>query len=192
MKKVIMTAALLACAGVMTAQAEAQSIRGTMGVTARAGFISPADSKGRVGDYVDTNLGFVGDLGFIYGVDDNLGFEVDLSYGKFSTDSSSGYGTGTLKGMAVGMQYRFPPANPRLTPYMGLGVDVLIPDYKRANVDTVFGAHVRGGFDYFVDRNLAVNIDLKVTGGFEADVDGGGKFDTSNVTTMGGFRYFFR
>lgn len=192
MTKKVMMALSAAAAVMMVSQADAQSIRGTMGVTARAGLISPADSKGRLGDYVDTDVGFVGDLGFLYGVDDTLGFEVDLSYGKFSTDSQSGYGTGTLKGMAVGMQYRFPPANPRLTPYMGLGVDVLIPDYKRANVDTVFGAHVRGGFDYFVDRNLAFNIDLKVTGGFEADVDGGGKFDTSSVTTMAGFRYFFR
>lgn len=191
MKKTVLSAAVVALS-LAAAGAEAQSIRGTMGVTARAGLISPADSKGRVGDYVDTDVGFVGDLGFLYGVDDRLAFEVDLSYAKFSTSSGSGYGTGTLKGMAVGVQYRFPPANPSMTPYMALGVDVLIPDYRRANVDTVFGAHVRGGFDYFLDRNLAFNVDFKVTGGFEADVDGGGKFDPSSVSAMGGFRYFFR
>lgn len=190
--KTSVVAFLLAAASVGVA--EAQSIRNTMGMTARAGILSPADSKEPAGggrDFlVDSDMGIVGGIGFIYGVDDHLAFEVDINFSRFNTDSM--HGDADMKDMGVGIQYRFPPANPKLTPYMGLGLDVLIPDYERSNVDAVFGGHVRGGFDYFFDRAMAFNVDFKAIGGFQADVDKGGKFDPSSVSCMAGIRFFFR
>ena len=79
---------------------------------------------------------------------------------------------------------------------MGVGIDVLIPDIKNGDVDTVLGGHFRGGFDYFFDRAVAFNLDFKATGSIKADIDRAGvktgEFNPSNITGTAGIRVFFR
>ena len=198
MKKIVIACATALLVAGAAGSALAESIKGTMGVTGRLGVIVPADSKeaannGSGRNYlIETDPGFNGGAGFIYGMDDTLALEIGVDYSTFHTD----VGDADMKDVAVGVQYRFPPANPKLVPYMGFGLDVLIPGLKNRQVDTVLGGHFRGGFDYFFDRAIALNLDFKATGGMKADIDqlGGkiGEFNPSNITGTAGIRVFFR
>ena len=198
MKKIVIACATALLVAGAAGSALAESIKGTMGVTGRIGVIVPADSKeaannGSGRNYlIETDPGISGGVGFIYGMDDTLALEIGVDFAQFHTSE----GSADLKDLAVGVQYRFPPANPKLVPYMGVGIDVLIPDIKNGDVDTVLGGHFRGGFDYFFDRAVAFNLDFKATGGIKADIDRAGskigEFNPSNITGTAGVRVYFR
>ncbi len=200
MKKIMVTlatAALLVTAA--SGAALADSIKGTLGLTGKMGMIIPADSKStdtQTGSkfIVETDPGFILGGGIIYGFDDNAAFEMSVTHSWFNVENSND-GDATMTDMAFGLQYRFTPER-QLVPYIGAGLDILLPDMDNAKVDTTIGAHIKGGVDYFMARNVALTGELKLTGGLDADITVGGQkrgdFDPSSVSVMGGVRLYFR
>lgn len=201
MKKTILVVCLvsaLLCLVVGSASAENT---GKLGVTARLGFLAPADSD--VGPYkIETDAGFNYGGGLIYLINQNWAAEVDVThteYGSNLTDGRDG-GDFDVTNVSLGCQYRFEVGNKKLTPYVGGGLDILIADYKvpsgvRLDVDTVVGAHASGGIDYFITPQFALNAEGKAVAAPEADINdaGGhvGNFDPSSVSGMVGVRFFF-
>jgi outer membrane protein len=200
MRKILTIISITALLAVSTAQAEAQNIKGKVGVTARLGFLVPADS-----DYQDfklnTDAGFNFGGGFIYGIDKNWAAEIDIARAEFGSNRVSGANTGDFEvvDVALGGQYRFEVNHPALTPYIGAGLDILICDYSHptdsVSVDTTVGLHVSGGVDYFLTRNIALNAEGKVLVAHETDINGPsgrkGNFDPSGFSGMFGVRFFF-
>ncbi|WP_054692064.1 outer membrane beta-barrel protein [Geotalea toluenoxydans] len=99
-----------------------------------------------------------------------------------------------MNDVSMGAQYRFNDRND-VVPYLGGGLDVLIPDLDDLQVDTVLGLHLTAGVDFFVSRNLAFTAELKGLGAFDADVNRlgtkVGDYDPSNISTTVGLRLFF-
>jgi outer membrane protein len=194
MKKTVIALATALLVAVSTGAALADSIKGTLGLTGKLGMINPADSKidnpfgpGKL--LIETDPGFVFGGGVIYGFDNQAAFEMEITHAKFDFDGPDA----TLTDLAVGLQFRFTPES-KLVPYLGAGFDILMPDIDGGSVDTVLGAHVKGGVDYFIERNIALTGEVKLTGGLDADIDGpgDGKFRTSSLVATCGIRLYFR
>lgn len=186
MKRTIIACATALLVAASAGSALADSIKGTLGFTGKMGLINPADSEYN-GLVIDTDPGVQLGGGMIYGFDNNAAFEMGISHSWFDFGGTDA----NLTDLEVGLQYRFNP-DQKMVPYLGAGFDVLMPDIDGGSVDTTLGAHVKGGIDYFVQRNIAINGELKLTGGLEADIDGGGEFDPSSVALTAGVRFFFR
>ena len=197
MKRIVTTlaaAALLVAA--TTGAALADSIKGTLGLTGGLGLIVPADSKTEDSRIIDTDPGFIIGGGIIYCFDDNAAFEMGVTHSMFNSSTVGARDfDASITDLSFGLQYRFTPER-KLVPYVGAGLDILMPDVEDAKVDTVIGAHIKGGVDYFFARNIAVTGELKLTGGLESDITVAGtrvgKFDPSSVSVMGGVRVYFR
>lgn len=189
----LLSAAALLLAAAMTANAQAESIKGRLGVTARIGIINPADSEldsqyGKM--VVSTNAGFIGGGGFLFGVDDSVAVEMDVTKSSFHT---SDFGTANITDVAVGAQYRFPERQ-RVVPYVGGGLDVLINDLHNKYTNTTIGGHLSAGADLIVSREAALTAEIKAVESFHADTDSNGyhgEFDPSNVSVTFGARFFF-
>ena len=66
--------------------AMAENIKGKIGVTGKIGFIVPADSDiGPVKAKLETDAGFAGGGGFIYGIDRNIAAELDITHSSFNS-----------------------------------------------------------------------------------------------------------
>jgi outer membrane protein len=190
-------AAALACAAT---PAQAENIKGKLGITGRIGFIIPADSDlGPTKSKLESDAGFVGGGGFIYGIDRNWAAELDVTHSSFDSQfhDKSVKGNFDVINVSLGGQYRFETSQANLTPYVGAGLDILISDFDanntRFNVDTTVGVHGSGGIDYFLTKNLALNAEAKVVIAPETDISGGadGNFDPTSFSTTFGIRFFF-
>ncbi|WP_298436960.1 outer membrane beta-barrel protein [Geobacter sp.] len=201
MKKIVFLVSLMLTLAVGSGAALADSIKGRLGVTGRIGFLLPADS-----DFenfkLESDAGFLGGGGFIYGITDNLAAEIDVTRTEFGVNLVDGRGQGDfgITNISLGVQYRFLIPQPKLVPYAGGGLDILVSDYKRpsgvnANVDTVVGVHLSGGIDYFFMKQLALNAEVKGIIAPEADIhtpnEGSGNFDPSGIAGTVGIRFFF-
>jgi len=79
----------------------------------------------------------------------------------------------------------------------GGGLSILVNDYTNAHVDTVVGATLRGGIDYFITPQFALNAELKgvispsatMTDSYDPFLRG--SFDPSSISGLFGVRYFF-
>ena len=196
MKKYVLFAACAVLAGMLAGNAQADDLRGRLAVTGRVGVTNPANSEKElpgVGTLVvKTDAGFIGGGGFLFGVDDNVAMELDITRSVFHT---SGFGDANVTNLSIGGQYRFPERQ-RVVPYVGAGLDVLINDLPHNATDTVLGVHVAAGLDYLLQRQVALNFELKGVEGFNSDVKdftGGkiGEFDPSNFSATVGVRFFF-
>ncbi|BDV41178.1 outer membrane protein [Geotalea uraniireducens] len=178
----------------------ADSIKGRLGVTGRIGFYLPTDSD--YNDYkLETDAGFLGGGGLIYGITDNLAAEIEVTHTEFGANrvSDADEGDFEIVNVALGAQYRFLIPQPVLVPYAGGGLDILINDYKRPNgtnvdVDTTVGAHICGGIDYFLTKQLVLNAEMRAVIAPQVDIngpDGSGHFDPSGFAGTFGFRVFF-
>lgn len=193
-KSLLMTAiALMAMLAGSTAMAE--SLQGRFGVTGRLGLLVPADSeKNDAGRrvVVETDPGFIGGGGLIYGVDNHVALELDVTHSEFH--GKEGLGTAKVNNVSVGGQYRF-SGNQQAVPYVGVGVDILMSDLRQSDVDTVLGFHLSAGADYFLSRELALTAELKGVQAFDADITTAGAkvgdFDPSSLSATVGFRFFF-
>lgn len=181
--------------GAMADGVFADSIQNRLGVTGRLGFIIPTDSD--LNDFkINSDAGFIGGGGVIYGLDKNIALELDITHTWFGSSLPSGRNTGdfAITNIAMGGQYRFNTAD-KLTPYAGAGLDILVNDYEGADVDTVLGGHFAGGADYFITRSLAVNAELKVVLSPDADIEirgtKAGNFSPGSISGTFGVRYFF-
>lgn len=181
--------AVMLCLAAGTAMAD--SIRERLGVTGRIGFLVPSDSE-LSGLVVGTDTGFIGGGGLIYGVNDNIAAELDITHAAFDADAGLDF---DLTNITFGVQYRFlnGPIR-RLVPYAGGGLDILLNDVRGGSVDNTVGVHLSAGFDYFVQRQLAVTGEIKGILAPDADmrVRGvAGDFDPTNFSMTFGARYFF-
>lgn len=203
MQRIISLTCLALALIIGTGTAMADSIKGRLGVTGRLGFNVPAES-----DFNDrkleTDAGFIGGGGFIYGIDNNLAAEIDVTHTEFDAERVSGVDEGefSVTNISLGVQYRFIIPQPKLVPYAGGGLDILLSDHRGpigtssrdADVDTVVGVHVSGGIDYFLTKQIVLNAELKGVVAPETDIQTSreaGNFDPSSVAGTVGIRVFF-
>lgn len=195
MKKLLVLTCMAATVSLATGSAMADSIKGRVGAVLRIGFTAPSDS-----DFnnfrIKPDLGVIGGGGVIYGWNDNMAAEFDITHAAYGSDYPNGGNAGdfNVTNFSFGGQYRFTPAN-KLVPYVGAGIDILVSEYEDYDVDTTVGVHASGGVDYFLMKSLAVTGEVKAVIAPEADIKHRGSrlgnFDPSNVTTTFGVRYFF-
>jgi outer membrane protein len=207
--EVIMTKRLIMlCLAVMfiltAGTALADSIRGRLGLTGRLGFAVPADSEIN-GSNVDTDTGFNGGGGFIYGLTDNIATDLDIthaSYGSSTLVAPAPFGNSDFDttNISLGVQYRFINLTmSKLVPYAGAGLDILINSASTdgiSDVDNVVGVHVSGGVDYFILKELALTAEMKGVLAPDADIHNSvgakiGNFDPNSFSMTLGVRYFF-
>ncbi|UFS71626.1 porin family protein [Geomonas sp. RF6] len=195
MRKLFTVLACTALTVLLAGNLWAQDLQGRVAVTGRIGAMIPADGTadvpaGKV--IIDTDAGFVGGGGVLFGVNEEIAIEMDVTHASFGT---SAWGDVDLTTLAFSAQYRLPERN-QIVPYLGGGVDVLMPDISDGSADTVMGVHLAAGLDFFLNRQLAINVEVKGTEGFESDLranDGRkiGNFDPTNLSTTVGARFFF-
>ena len=192
MKKIITIACLATIVSATSGTAMADSIKGKLGVTGKIGIMVPADNNADLNDN-KTDAGLIGGAGLIYGIDDHIAVEVDLSHAAFGSDG----GDFGVTNLSFGGQYRFALADHRLVPYVGAGLDVIFSDFEANNgtnldVDTTVGVHVSGGVDYFIQKQLALTAEGKLVVAPDTDIEGNrGDFDPTSFSTTVGIRYFF-
>jgi outer membrane protein len=195
MRKFIAVACLATIVALASGTAMADGINGRLGVTGKLGFIAPSDNRS---DFLhnSTDAGFIGGGGLIYGIDDHIAAELDVTRASFGSET----GDFGLTDISLGAQYRFTPRR-QLVPFVGAGLDILPADYtpydgSTRNVDTTVGFHVKGGVDYFILRQLALTGEAKIVVAPDTDItndsgDRKGTFDPTNFSTTFGVRYFF-
>lgn len=193
-KLLVPFAAALLLAAATSGNAGAEELRGRIAVSGKIGITNPAESEldsaaGRL--VVSSDVGLIGGLGLMFGVDDNVAVEVEVSRSSYDT---SHFGEADVTDISVGAQYRFPERQ-RLVPYLGAGLDVLVNDVGNKYTNTTVGAHLSAGVDCLMNRQMALNLEIKGIESFKADVDGpngqDGDFDPSNVSVTVGVRLFF-
>lgn len=191
MKKFLVLACAAATFSLAAGSAMADSIEGRVGLTGKLGFQLPAN-----GDYGpfknSTDAGFIGGGGIIFGIDNNFAVETDITHSSFGSD----IGDFGVTNVSLGAQYRFILEQPRLVPYLGAGLDVLLIDANKGRtVDTTLGVHVSAGVDYFLLKQLALTAEAKFVLAPDTDINGPngfkGNFDPNSFTSTIGIRYFF-
>lgn len=198
MKKLIVLACLATTVSMTTGTAMADSIKGKVGLTGRIGFLNPADNNAEFRNDNKTDAGFVAGGGLIYGIDDHFAAEFEVTRTDFGSDT----GDFGVTDISFGGQYRFALQQRQLVPYIGAGVDILVSDYDenggaRSDVDTTVGAHISGGVDYFLQKNLALTAEARLVAAPDTKItdrqngNHAGDFDPSNFSTTVGIRYFF-
>lgn len=197
MKKLIVFACLVTAVSITASTAMADNIKGKLGVTGRIGFLSPADNTAEFSNN-RTDTGFIGGGGLIYGIDDHIAMELEVTRASFGSDN----GDFGVTNVSFGGQYRFALHQRQLVPYIGVGLDILATDYDerfgaRSDVDTKVGGHVSGGVDYFLQKNLALTAEAKVVVAPNARItdrkngNPAGDFDPTSFSTTVGIRFFF-
>ncbi len=201
MKKILVLTCLAASVSLSSGTAIADSIKGRVGVTGKIGLLVPGNSE--FGDRaVKTDVGFVGGGGVVYGFDDNIAAEIDVTRTEFGSDfpRTGNAGDFGITDIALGGQYRFQVTQKKLVPYVGAGFDILVSDYDARNgrthdVDTTVGIHISGGVDYFIIKQVALMAEVKALAALETDIKDSsgvqGKFDPSSISGVVGFRFFF-
>ena len=190
--------------------AMAEDIKGRFGITGQLGFTVPLDKSNFTSDFAARNgltssqlggdAGFAGGGGLIYGLTRNLAVETGVIYMPSIDYDNSGEKVLEIESIdvAVGLQLRN-NVSKDLAAYLGGGIDVLLSDVKdsfgnKGDVDTVVGGHVNVGGDYFITKDIALNLDLRGIFFPEADITGGGrtvaKYDPISFITLFGVRYF--
>jgi outer membrane protein len=194
----MMVCCLVADYAVAAGLNSSESIAGRFGVTGRLGFLVPADNNsvgtGIVIGRGNSDVGFVGGGGFIFGLTDNIASDFEITHTSFGTDTSTSFDTTNF---SLGVQYRYLNLPVRyLVPYAGIGLDILVNGANNGlDVDTVAGIHVKGGVDYFLLRQFALTSEIKGVIAPNADIKSGsgkvGEFDPDSFSMTFGVRYFF-
>lgn len=201
MKKLIAVACLATAVSLTSGTAMADSIKGRIGVTGKIGMISPADNTADNNSLYyrnRTDTGLIAGGGLIFGIDDHIALEVDATRATFGSET----GDFAVTNLSLGGQYRFALQQRQLVPYIGVGVDFIATDYdvnsgQRSDVESKVGWHASGGFDYFIQKNLALTAELKLVAAPDAginDRESGkdvGDFDPSSFSSTIGIRFFF-
>lgn len=201
MKKLLVLVCLAATVSLSSGNAMADSIKGRVGVTGKIGLLVPGNSE--YGEKaVKTDAGFVGGGGVVFGFDDNIAVEIDVTRTEFGSDfpSSGNAGDFGITDISLGGQYRFNVTHNKLVPYVGAGLDVLVSDYdapdgRKHDVDTTVGIHISGGVDYFILKQVALMAEVRALAALDTDIkDNFGKrgaFDPSSISGVVGMRFFF-
>lgn len=197
MRKLFILAVCATLTALLADNAAAQDLRGRLAITGRVGVINPANSEKEVPGVgtlvVNTDAGFIGGGGFLFGVDDNIAAELDITRSSFH--ASAGFGQAEVTNLSIGAQYRLPERQ-RLVPYLGAGINVLINDLPHNTAETTLGMHLAAGIDYLLQRQVSLTAEVNGVEAFSSDVKDFagnriGKFDPSNVSFTVGARFFF-
>lgn len=177
----------------------ADGIGNRFGVTGRIGFIVPANSEAVAAGVVvqrNTDVGFIGGGGLIYGFTSTIAGELDITHTAFGSGST--FGDFDTTNLSIGAQYRFLTMPVKhLVPYAGGGLDILMNGASNGfSVDNVVGVHVNAGIDYFIQKQLALTAEIKGVLAPDADIHDAsgaktGNFDPDSFSTTFGVRYFF-
>lgn len=194
MGKMLVCLTLLAALTLVASNTIADSIRNRLGITGRIGFIVPSNSTEIATGTVGTNTDFIGGGGLIYGITDNIAAEMDITHA--GVGSTAGLDL-DITNVSLGGQFRFInlPIK-QLTPYVGGGLDILVNGVSSGSVDNVVGGHISGGVDYFLLKQLALNVEAKGVIAPDADFRSPsgiklGTFDPTSFSMTFGVRYFF-
>ena len=191
MKKFLILACASATLSLAVGAAQAESIQGKLGVTGKIGILMPAD--GDIGPFTNkTDVGFIGGGGLIYGIDNHFAAEINITRSSFGSD----FGDFGVTNVSAGGQYRFILDQPKVVPYLGAGLDLLLIDADQGHsVDTTVGVHASAGVDYFIMKQLALTAEAKLLIAPDTDINGPsgkvGNFDPTALSTTFGIRYFF-
>ncbi len=187
----------------IASNALAESIKGKLGISGKVGFNVPSGTI--VNDATSTDLksdsGFTTGGGLVFGITDNLAIEADVTYTPQTDFRLNGQKIFDMETIipSIGLQWRNNLLEDHLSAYLGGGVDILIANPKdtadnTADVDTTVGGHVNGGGDYFLTKNLALNLDLRGIFFGKADIKVGGatygKYDPITFVATVGVKWF--
>lgn len=196
MRKFLLLTTFTVVTALFAGNAAAEELRGRLAVTGRIGVTNPANSEldvagvGRL--IVTADPGILGGGGFLFGVDESIAVELDVTRSSYHT---SRFGTAEVTTISMGAQYRFPERE-RFIPYGGAGLDVLINDLSDHTANTVLGLHLAAGVDYMLSRQVALNLELKGIEAYSAKVKNFngtkvGELDPTNLACTVGARFFF-
>lgn len=203
MRRSFINVCVMLCLILAAGTAAAESIKGRIGVSGRLGVHVPSDTDTTLSyQELETDAGFLGGGGIIFGITDSLALEVDVTHywfdGNYAGIKVEEFSTTDI---SLGMQYRFSNLSlGQLVPYVGGGVDILLSDTsdlygEEGDVDTVPGVHANGGIDYFFTKQLAATAEMKVVVAPKADIKfrgiKTGDYDPTSFSTTVGLRYFF-
>ena len=159
---------------ITTGTAAAESIAGRLGVTGKLGATIPLNDE-FIDGTSDTNAGFSGGGGLIYGLNDQLAIDLEVFHMPELEVEVDGVKTyeAEVTDIALGVQFRF-PTNGSLVPYLGIGADFIRGnlDYVSGNsydLDWTYGGHVNAGVDWFITPGIAFTADIR--GVYAADGD---------------------
>jgi outer membrane protein len=189
----------LAAAGLSQA-AQAQSAGSPWMVRARIVNIDPANqsdaipSLGVPADAIHVSGKTIPEVDISYFFTPNIAAELILTYPQKHTVTLSGTNIGSFKHLppTLTLQYHFAPGA-AFQPYVGAGVNATFISGVSLNVPgvgaldlskTSFGPAVQAGFDYRIDKNWYLNLDVKKVY-ISADVKAGGaKVSKVNVDPL--------
>jgi len=166
---------------IFTTAAFADTIANRFGLTARVGGAIPGklDDAEFINSTTETEDGVAWNGGFIYGFNDNIAGELEISYLPELDVEINGIKAYEAKiaDYAIGLQYRFMPKT-QLVPYVGAGFDFINGDLKHVNgnkydLDWTWGGHVGAGLDWFLTKGIALTADLRGTAAVSGDIERG-------------------
>jgi outer membrane protein len=154
---------------------------------------------------------------FTYFINKSFSLEASIGYLKTDMDVEAGgdkEGYGTLTQIPILLTARYHIAvNEKVSPYVGVGIGYYYNDMDNADgsgdffqgapsgveafADNAFGFHLNAGAEFFINKNLALNVDLKyLLSSTDIGFDGAGydESDSSrlNAFTFGvGIKYYF-
>jgi outer membrane protein len=193
----VMISAMLACT------AGAESIKGRLGISGKVGVNVPSGSElnDSTSTKVKSDSGFATGGGLVFGITNNLAIEADVTYVPTMDFTLNGQKQFEIETVipSIGLQLRSNLLEDNLSVYLGGGADLLIANAKdtagnTADVDTKVGGHINGGGDYFMTKNLALNLDLRGIFFGKADIKAGGttfaRFDPVTFVATVGVKWF--
>ena len=156
----------------------ADTIANRFGITGRIGVVAPLDNE-FVKDTSDTNPGFAWNGGLIYGFNDHIATELEVTYipeMEVEIAGDKAYEADMLD-FSLGLQYRFTPEK-SLVPFVGIGVDFIKGDLDHVNgnsydMDWSYGGHINAGLDWFLTKGIALTADVRCTAAAAGDVNKG-------------------
>lgn len=203
MKKLLISSLVGAC--IAAAMPSVQAQESPWMVRARAvnldwsngqkdGLTGPVEAKNRIIPEVDVTYFF----------SNNIAAELVLTYPQKVKITSGGADIGNVKALppSLLLQYHFTDMGP-FKPYVGAGVNYTLFSDRKLNNGAVevdkssFGYAAQIGFDYMLDKNLGLNVDLKYAK-IETDVTvvasgaKAGKLDLSPTMFGVGLTYRFK
>jgi len=189
---IILIPALLS---LITCNAMAASIDGMLGLTGRAGVIVPLKDSDINGTSFETEAGFTGGGGLIYGISKNLAVELDVMHATSLDVKIAGSKVGDAQStdIALGIQYRF-LEDRRLVPYVGIGADFIKGNIQDSSLDWTYGGHMNGGIDFFITKCIVLTAEVRYVAGVKSDIIKNdiivGKYDPMNIVGTLGVRLF--
>lgn len=166
---------------ILTTTAMADTIANRFGFTGRVGFAMPEqlDDAEFINSTKDTEDGVAWNGGFIYGFNDNIAGELEISYlPQLDVELRGGKAyEAKMTDYAIGLQYRFMPKE-HLVPYLGAGFDFIKGDLDHVNgnkydLEWTWGGHIGGGLDWFLTRGIVLTADLRGTAAVSGDIERG-------------------